>query len=231
MNPLNLFTKWKYRVDPVRTAIFNFRKFDFKTAVKFPVLIGRHTILRCLDGDVNLLTNINKSGGVKRIRIGFRDMGIQDESKRKTILDLRKNSCLTFEGSASIGGGSRIYTKGKLIIGDNFYLSLNSQLIAHNYIKFGKDCTVGWDSLIMDTDFHEVYDVDTQKPYPMTKPIIIGKHCWICNNVQILKGTVIPDEIIVGSCSLLNKDYDIPSFSLLAGNPAKLRKTGISHNR
>lgn len=170
-------------------------------------------------------------GGVKRIRIGFRDMGIQNERDRKTILDLRKNSCLIFNGTASIGGGARIYTKGQLIIGDNFYLSLNSTIIAHDRIEFGKDCTVGWDSLIMDTDFHKVIDKVTGKTYPMTKPIIIGNHCWICNNVQVLKGTTLPNEIIVGSCSLLNKNFDIPEFSLLAGNPATVKKTGIIHER
>lgn len=74
---------------------------------------------------------------LKRIRIGFRDMGIQNERDRKTILDLRKGSKLVFNGSASIGGGARIYTKGSLIIGDNFYLSLNSQIIAHDSITFG----------------------------------------------------------------------------------------------
>lgn len=170
-------------------------------------------------------------GGGKRIRIGFRDMGIQNERDRKTILDLRKGSRIIFDGTASIGGGARLYTKGNLIIGDNFYLSLNSQIIAHDYIKFGKDCTVGWDSLIMDTDFHRVLNKDTGEQYPMTKPIFIGDHCWICNNVQVLKGTRIPNDTIVGSCSLLNKQYEIPEFSLLAGNPASVKKNGIIHER
>ncbi len=170
-------------------------------------------------------------GKLERIRLGFRDMGIQNERNRKTILDLRPGSSVTFEGTASIGAGARIYTKGDLIIGDNFYLSLNSQIIAHDRITFGNDCTIGWDSLIMDTDFHKVKDTETGKYHPMTKPIQIGNHCWICNNVQILKGTEIPDDVIVASCSLLNKRYDIPSASLLAGNPAQLKKIGITHER
>lgn len=174
---------------------------------------------------------MKKKGGGNRIRIGFRDMGIQNERDRKTILDLRQGSRIIFNGTASIGGGARIYTKGDLIIGDNFYLSLNSQIIAHEQITFGNDCTVGWDSLIMDTDFHQVLDKNTREAFPMTKPIFIGDHCWICNNVQILKGTCIPNDTIVGSCSLLNKHYNISEFSLLAGNPASVRKEGITHER
>lgn len=224
---LKYFTQWRYRINPIKTLYFNFKKFRFSEAVHFPVLIGNNVIFRSLDGKIalNKLTN----GG--KIRIGFRDMGIQNERDRKTILDLRKGSELCFEGTASIGAGARIYTKGVLIIGDNFYLSLDSKIIAHEKIQFGKDCTVGWDSLVMDTDFHRVRNLTSGEYYPMTKPINIGKHCWICNNVQILKGTEIPDDTIVGSCSLLNKAYDIPNGSLLAGNPAVLKKTDISHER
>ena len=178
-----------------------------------------------------MLKILTLGGGSKRVKIGFRDIGIQNERDRKTILDLRKKSSLVFEGSATIGGGTRIYTKGELLIGDNFYLSLDSTIIAHEKIQFGRDCTVGWDSLIMDTDFHRVRDLKTGEYYPMTKPITIGNHCWICNNVQILKGTNIPDDTIVGSCALLNKTYDIPNGSLLAGNPAILKKTDITHER
>lgn len=226
------FTQWSYRINPIKTLYFNFRKFRFKDAIKFPVLIGCNVIFRKLDGEV-IVNNFNNWEGksFKRIRIGFRDMGIQNEKDRKTILDLRKGSILIFKGKASIGGGARIYTKGRLEIGDNFYLSLNSQIIAHESITFGNDCTVGWDSLIMDTDFHKVIDITDGGCFPMTKPIIIGDHCWICNNVQVLKGTVIPNDVIVGSCSLLNKPYDIPSHSLLAGNPALVKKTGITHER
>ncbi len=83
----------------------------------------------------------------------------------------------------------------------------------------------------MDTDFHKVIDIASGSQFAMTKPIIIGNHCWICNNVQLLKGTRLPDDVIVGSCSLLNKVYEIPSYSLLAGNPATVKKTGITHER
>lgn len=37
------FIRWFLRVDWAKTVIFNFRKFDFLTALKLPVLIGRHS--------------------------------------------------------------------------------------------------------------------------------------------------------------------------------------------
>ena len=217
------------RVNPIKTLYFNFRMFDVKTAIKCPILIGYNVIFRSLDGKI-VLKNLTIGGGIRTL-IGFRDMGIQNERDQKTILDFHKGSTITFEGIAAIGGGARIQTKGDLILGENFYLSMNTQIIAHEYIRFGRDCTIGWDSLIMDTDFHKVIDKDNNRQYPMTKPIVIGDHCWICNNVQVLKGTNIPNDTIVGAYTLLNKRYDIPESSLLAGNPATVKKTEVTHIR
>lgn len=221
------FTQWKYRINPVKTLYFNFKFLPFKNAIKFPFLIGNNVLFRCLQGKIILDAPI--STGI--VRIGFRDMGIQNERDRKTILDIRKNSLVVFHGKSSIGAGARIYTKGRLSIGNDFYLSLNSTIIAHDNIKIGDHCTVGWDSLIMDTDFHEVLNYETDIRLPMNSPISIGEHCWICNNCQVLKGSSIPPDTIIGAMSLVNKALSTPPHSLLAGVPVQLKKTGITHKR
>ena len=200
-------TQWKYRINPFKTLYFNFKYLPFKEAIMFPFLIANHVILRCLDGNVLIDETPYKRG---MIRIGFRDMGIQNEKDRKTIIDLRSGSSLIFRGKASIGGGARLYTKGVLSIGDDFYLSLNSTIIAHDYVSIGNNVTVGWDSLIMDTDFHKVYNLKNMQPYAMTSPITIHDHCWICNSCQILKGANIPEDSIIASMSLVNKALPTP---------------------
>lgn len=224
---MHFFTQWKYRINIVKTLYFNLHYFSWKTAIHFPILIANNVIFRNLKGTVVINASKLKTG---MIRIGFRDMGIQDEKRQKTILDVRQKGELIFDGNASIGGGARVYIKGRLIIGDNFYLSLNSQLIAHELIKFEKNCTVGWDVLVMDTDFHTVMNYNTNEVYSMTKPILIGEHCWICNGSQLLKGTILPDDCIVGAMSLCNSCYET-SHSLIAGIPAVVKKTNITHAR
>ncbi len=220
-------TPWKFRGNPWKTLYINLKYFGFKSALRLPVFIANNVILRDLSGQIKIEGEL-KMG---KVRIGFRDMGIQNERDRKTILDLKKGSNLIFKGSASIGGGARIYAKGNLEIGNNFYLSLNSTLIAHDSITIGRDVTLGWDCLIMDTDFHEVYNSESGEKYPMTKPIIIGNHCWICNSCQILKGSEIPDETIIASMSLVTKKLNTPPNSVLAGIPVALKKTCITHQR
>jgi acetyltransferase-like isoleucine patch superfamily enzyme len=58
-------------------------------------------------------------------------------------------------------------------------------------------------------------------------PIKIGAHNWIGNRSNIMKGTITPDYCIVASGSLCNKKIDAPSYSLIAGVPARLIKSNI----
>ena len=118
-----------------------------------------------------------------------------------------------------------------MTIGNDVYVSLNSTIIAHDSITIGDETTIGWDTLLMDTDFHRVVSVETGKEYPMTQPIEIGKHCWICNGAHIMKGSIIPDDVIVASKSLVTKKMDVPSYSMIAGVPAELKKKNIKHIR
>ena len=63
----------------------------------------------------------------------------------------------------------------------------------------------------------------------MSQPISVqDTYNWFGNRCNIMKGTITPNNTIVASNSLCNKDYsDIPEYSLLAGSPAKLKNKGI----
>ena len=52
-------------------------------------------------------------------------------------------------------------------------------------------------------------------------PIEIGDDCWIGMNAIIMKGAIIGDGCIVAANSLILAG-EYPSFSLLAGSPAKV---------
>lgn len=54
---------------------------------------------------------------------------------------------------------------------------------------------------------------------------LIGKRCFIGANAIIMAGVTIGDEVIVGAGSIVTKD--VPSNSIVAGNPAKIIKSGI----
>ena len=53
----------------------------------------------------------------------------------------------------------------------------------------------------------------------------IGKKCFIGANAIIMPGIKIGNEVIVGSGSVVTKD--VPSNTIVAGNPARILRTGI----
>ena len=52
--------------------------------------------------------------------------------------------------------------------------------------------------------------------------VVIGNDVWVGHNVTIMSGVTIGDGCVVAACSVVTKN--IPPYSLVGGNPAKLIK-------
>ena len=56
-------------------------------------------------------------------------------------------------------------------------------------------------------------------------PVRIGRHCFIGGGSIILPGVTIGDEAIVGAGAVVSSD--VPSRSIVGGNPARIVRSGI----
>lgn len=142
------------------------------------------------------------------------------------VLDIR--GTLIFQGCFYCGVGSciRVEEKGKLTIGAKSRIGANSLLFCQECITIGNDVEGSWNVQLMDTDRHQIVDTESNTLLSMDKPITLGNRIWIGNSVNINKGTIIPDDIIVASKSLLNKDYStIQPYSIIGGCPGKCVST------
>lgn len=63
---------------------------------------------------------------------------------------------------------------------------------------------------------------------PLKREVFIGERCSIGTGSIIVGGVRIGDEVIVGAGSVVVKD--VPSNCIVAGNPAKIIRTGIKLN-
>lgn len=202
-----------------KTIWFNFKYFNFKDAMKLPVFVSNRVWLMELGGSVKL--GIVRTGVV---RIGFNDIGIFDRQRSRTIWQV--SGTVEFEGSASIGHGSKISVIGNLVIGNNFCISAESSIIAHKKITIGDDVLLSWDILIMDTDIHEIYD-EGGSCINQPKAVIIGSNVWVGCRSLILKGVEIANGVVVAANTTLTKPININN-SIVGGNPVRVLKDKIA---
>ena len=132
------------------------------------------------------------------------------------ILEIADNSFIgencyikCFGGKISIGHDVSINSKsfingcGGVSIGDNTRIGTQSILIASNH-KFGEP-----DLLVKDA---------------ITKQgVCLGENIWLGARVTVLDGVTIPNDSVIGACSLVSKPLD--ESGVYVGSPAKKIKS------
>lgn len=91
-------------------------------------------------------------------------------------------------------------------------------------VHIGKNTLVAGGVVILSHDHCK--RVGNNQPY--LTHTYIGENCFIAVNAIILPGVKIGDEVIVGAGSVVTKD--IPSNTVVAGNPAKIIRKNIKMN-
>ena len=104
-------------------------------------------------------------------------------------------------------------------IGKNAKISRKAELDYSNNprgIHIGDNTYVTGGVIIMTHDHVRALKTDTY----------IGKNCFLGANCIILPGVKVGDHVVVGTGSVVT--HDVPSHSIVVGNPAKIIKSGIT---
>lgn len=208
-----------YALSLPKSLYFNLKYFPLRKAIRLPILISHRVWLMKTAGKVIL-----PEYKTERIKIGFGEVGIFDKHRSRSIWQV--SGTIEFKGKAKIGHGSKISVSGKLVIGNDFCITAESSIVAQKEISFGNNVLVSWDALIMDTDFHDIFDKGGRHlNAPM--PINISDNVWIGCRTLILKGTHIADGVVVAAASTVTKSIN-ESNAVIAGSPATVVKEKIS---
>lgn len=221
---LRLYEARKKRI--LYTLWFNFRHFPFHQAKKIPIIFFKGAYATVCDGGKIVLTETFwKNKGKVYIGVPTMDFEYQCE---KTYLNIT-SGCIEFMGKFEARRGTLMEIKGVAIMGANVRFAPRCRLRVHNSMIIGDDVAFSHESQVFDTNFHYTEPVGKEGFYPISKPIQIGSHVWVCNRCTVMPGTTIPDYTIVASNSLVNKDFSyLKPNSLIGGLPAKLIKEGVA---
>jgi coenzyme F420-reducing hydrogenase beta subunit len=123
-----------------------------------------------------------------------------------------------FRGARLILGGKGDDLIQPLIGGSN----CNTVIICASRIEIGRHVMIGRNVTIRDNNGGHYL---AQQGYKDSRPIIIGSHVLLCEGCTIMPGVKIGDGAIIGAGSLVMTN--VPPFSLVSGNPAKVIQTDI----
>ncbi len=142
------------------------------------------------------------------------DIKIRKELLNKLFKNIGKNVWIEPDFRCEFGKN--------IIIEDNVYINFGCIILDCAEVRIGSNTLIGPNVGIYAVnhllDFKERINGGC-----VSKPISIGKNCWIGGDVKILAGVKIGDNSIIGTGSIVTKD--IPSNVIAVGNPCKvLRK-------
>ena len=110
-------------------------------------------------------------------------------------------------------------------IGRDVRINSTCHIGAIRHVKIEEECLLGSHVTIIDHGhgrgvYNEMIQHPSNRDLYSKGEVIIGSRCWICENVTILPGVHIGECCIIGANAVVTKD--MPSYSVIAGNPAKV---------
>lgn len=211
------------RTSWIKSIYFNFTMLPFKQAIHLPIIMTKYAYLYSLSGKIVL----KEKPRFAMARIGYLAEDIVAPKEARNLLQIEGIWELYDNVQLGVGTLLRIEKNARFTTENNVRIGAKAKIICYENIYICQNSSITWECQIIDTSFHYIRSIVDQSLSPLTSPIKIGSNSWICNRSSIMKGVELPPNTIVASESLCNKKYDIPEYSLIAGTPAKLVKTGL----
>lgn len=100
----------------------------------------------------------------------------------------------------------------------------------NNGVYFGRDCMLSTEIEVRTSDSHSIISLTEKKKLNHEKGVFIGDHVWIAKRSLIQKGSVIPEDNIIGFGSMVNKPL-IGSNKTFVGVPVKEVNSNVTWSR
>lgn len=156
---------------------------------------------------------------------------LEHPTGRETKIRLGEKARLRLGPNISICRGAyfSVWDNSYIEIGRGTYIGNDVFISSSLGLRIGEDGLIGLGTTVMDYDGHPIFLSD-----PSAEPVrgghkakvTIGNRVWIGFRCMILKGVTIGDGAIIASHSVVTED--VPANAVVAGNPARIIRTGVT---
>lgn len=147
-------------------------------------------------------------------------------------LDLHIGDRVTLHGSTSFYA-AKVFTRPRLVIGDRTHCGSFFNVSVGAGVQIGNDVLIANRVTLVAYDGHPLDMELRRRGLPAeaasSRPIFIDDDVWICQGAVIMKGVRVGRGSIIAADAVVVKD--VPPYSVVAGNPAKIVKTLVTQAR
>lgn len=104
--------------------------------------------------------------------------------------------------------------------GNNIHINNAFSIVSEERVDIGDKTFIGYNCNIVDSNFHDLNPNKRNQKDPEPESVSIGNNVFIGNDVTILKGVTLGNNVVVAACSVVTKSF--PDNVIIGGNPAKL---------
>lgn len=210
------------------SARFCLHYLPLREAIHLPILLYKARLGR-MDGSVKICLK----GGCRLrfglIRLGFPWVSIYPD---RGVMYENAGGELIFRGQCRMGNNTYISIgpKGHLDIGHRVGASTTAKLVCYDHITIGSRTLFGWDTLLLDTDFHSLSKLSGGRSRGHA-PIEIGHDCWLGNGCRLMKRARIGDYTVVQAGTTINGPVTAPPHSVVGhDSEVRVKATGLWRN-
>jgi len=136
------------------------------------------------------------------------------------------DSVIRTNGDVTFWPGSKIVAVGgTLVVGSGTGIPAQTTIFVRKRVEIGQHCLIARCLTVMDSDWHKLATGNDELKEQI-KEVIIKDHCWIGQNVTILKGVTIGEGAVIGASSVVTTDVE--PRTMVAGNPARVIRENVA---
>jgi acetyltransferase-like isoleucine patch superfamily enzyme len=140
-----------------------------------------------------------------------------------------RNAAFSMGPCRQISADILFYSDARASIGAQTSINECSAVLSDSDLTIGRDCMFSHGILLQTSDQHGIIDLATRRIINEKRGITLGDHVWLGKNAALCPGVTIGAGAIVGMGSVVTKD--VAPWTLVAGNPARELKTGVTWSR
>lgn len=205
----------------IPSVYFCLKYLPFRQAIKLPILVYKPHFLK-LKGTV-VIENENIRFGM--VKLGFLTSAIYPN----TGITIKHEGKLIFKGKCHIGNDCYVVCgkQGRIEFGSDFSVTAGLKLVSKCGITFGKETSIGWGCIVMDTNSHPLYDMEKKKFKKAFGKIYIGDNNWFATQCVIMPSVQTPERCIFGARTLVTRGAKYEPYCVHGGSPVRVLSRNV----